>query len=43
MPFVLAFAAYAIRLARRPIDRRLKQRHVGPLVLVAGLVAVDGL
>lgn len=40
MPFVLGLLAYLVGLVRRPIDRRLKQRHVGSFVVVAGAVAV---
>jgi predicted ferric reductase len=31
MPFLIAIAVYAARIARRPVDVRLKKRHGGPL------------
>ncbi|MHB9859635.1 ferredoxin reductase family protein [Streptomyces sp. YIM S03343] len=33
MPFLIAMAAYAVRIARRPLDARLKKRHAGPLTV----------
>lgn len=36
MTFFLGLVAYVVHLVHRPLDRRLKQRHVGPLAVVAG-------
>ena len=33
MPFLIA--VYAIRIARKPLDVRLKRRHAGALVVAA--------
>jgi len=30
MPFLALIAMYAVQIARRPLDVRLKKRHVGP-------------
>ena len=35
MPFLIAIAAYAVRIARRPLDARLKKRYAGPLTAAA--------
>jgi predicted ferric reductase len=35
MPFLALIAIYAIRIARRPLDARLKKRHAGPLAVAA--------
>jgi predicted ferric reductase len=35
MPFLALIAIYAIRIARRPVDARLKKRHAGPLAAAA--------
>ena len=35
MPFLLAIVATAVRIARRPLDARLKKRRFGPLVVAA--------
>jgi hypothetical protein len=35
MPFLALIAIYAIRIARRPLDVRLKKRHAGPLAAAA--------
>jgi predicted ferric reductase len=35
MPFLIAIAAYAVRIARRPLDVRLKKRYAGPLTAAA--------
>lgn len=40
MPFLIAIAIYAIYVARAPLDRRLKKRHVGPLTVTAGAVSL---
>lgn len=40
MPFLVAIAIYFIRILRQPMDVRLKLRHVGPVVVVFGAVAL---
>ncbi|OIJ64403.1 ferredoxin reductase family protein [Streptomyces mangrovisoli] len=35
MPFLVAIAIYAVRIARSPLDLRLKRRHAGPLTVAA--------
>ena len=35
MLFLIAIAFYAVVIARRPIDARLKRRHVGPLAMAS--------
>jgi predicted ferric reductase len=40
MPFLALIVIYAIRIARRPLDVRLKKRHVGPLAAAALEVAL---
>jgi predicted ferric reductase len=40
MPFLLAIALYAVRIARAPVDARLKKRHAGTLAVMAGAVAL---
>ncbi|HEX6520279.1 MAG TPA: hypothetical protein VF070_09755, partial [Streptosporangiaceae bacterium] len=40
MLILIAIAVYAVIIARRPIDKRLKKRHVGPLAMVSGGVAL---
>jgi predicted ferric reductase len=40
MPFLIAIAVYAIRIARRPLDARLKKRHAGPLAIATGAVVL---
>ncbi|MER7930087.1 ferredoxin reductase family protein [Streptomyces sp. NPDC096057] len=40
MPFLIAIAIFAIRLARAPMDVRLKKRHAGPLAVAAGAVVL---
>jgi predicted ferric reductase len=40
MPFLIAIAIYALRIARRPLDARLKLRHVGPLTVATVAVAL---
>jgi predicted ferric reductase len=40
MPFLAAIAIYLIRILRRPMDVRLKLRHVGPVAVAAGAVAL---
>ncbi len=39
MPYLALIAIHPIRIARRPLDVRLKKRHAGPLA-VAALEAV---
>lgn len=39
MPLLTAIAIYVIRIMRRPIDIRLKLRHLGPVAVVSGAVA----
>lgn len=38
MPVLIAIAIYAVRIARAPLDARLKKRHVGPLSVTTGAV-----
>lgn len=40
MPFLIAIAVYAHRIAHRPMDARLKRQHVGPLVVACLLVVL---
>ena len=40
MLILIAIAIYAVIIARRPIDKRLKKRHVGPLAMASGGVAL---
>jgi predicted ferric reductase len=40
MPFLIAILVYALRIARRPLDERLKMRHAGPLTVAAAGVSV---
>jgi predicted ferric reductase len=40
MPFLVAIAIYFVRVLRRPMDVRLKLRHVGPVAVMAGAVAL---
>ena len=40
MLILIAIAVYAVIIAKRPIDKRLKKRHVGPLAMVSGGVAI---
>jgi predicted ferric reductase len=40
MPILVAIAIYAVIIARRPIDKRLKKRHVGPLAMASAGVAL---
>lgn len=40
MPFLAAIAIYLARILRRPMDVRLKLRHVGPVVVAVGAVAL---
>lgn len=40
MPFLIAIALYAVMIARRPLDARLKKRHAGPLAMAAGGVSL---
>lgn len=40
MPFLAAIAIYLGRILRRPMDVRLKLRHVGPVVVAVGAVAL---
>jgi predicted ferric reductase len=35
MPFLALIAMYAVQIARRPLDVRLKKRHAGPLAVAA--------
>jgi hypothetical protein len=35
MPFLALIAMYAVRIARRPLDVRLKKRHAGTLAVAA--------
>ncbi|HSR84877.1 MAG TPA: hypothetical protein VLM11_11925 [Streptosporangiaceae bacterium] len=36
MPILIGIAIYAVIIARRPIDKCLKKRHVGPLAMASG-------
>ncbi|AUG76879.1 Putative oxidoreductase [Kitasatospora sp. MMS16-BH015] len=38
MPVLIVIAIYAIRIARAPLDARLKKRHIGPLSVTTGAV-----
>ncbi|MFC9930873.1 ferric reductase-like transmembrane domain-containing protein [Streptomyces sp. NPDC127190] len=38
MPVLIVIALYAVRIARAPLDARLKKRHVGPLSVTTGAV-----
>lgn len=38
MPVLIAIAIYAVRIARAPMDVRLKKRHAGPLTVAVGAV-----
>lgn len=40
MPFLIAIALHAVRIARLPLDVRLKKRHAGPLIVATGAVAI---
>jgi predicted ferric reductase len=40
MPFLATLAIYVVRILRRPMDVRLKLRHVGPAVVSVGAVAM---
>jgi predicted ferric reductase len=40
MAFLAAIAIYLARILRRPMDVRLKLRHVGPVAVVVGAVAL---
>ncbi|MEU9449899.1 ferredoxin reductase family protein [Streptomyces sp. NPDC048277] len=40
MPVLIAIALYAVWIARSPMDVRLKKRHVGPLTVTVGAVAL---
>ncbi|GLY90529.1 ferredoxin reductase family protein [Actinoallomurus iriomotensis] len=40
MPFLVAIAIYVLRIMRRPMDIRLKLRHLGPVVVMTGAVAL---
>ncbi|MFJ8021472.1 ferric reductase-like transmembrane domain-containing protein [Streptomyces sp. NPDC096311] len=40
MPVLIVIAIYAVRIARAPLDARLKKRHVGPLTVTAGAVVL---
>lgn len=40
MPFLVLIAIYAVRIARRPVDVRLKRRHAGPLAVATLAVAL---
>ncbi len=40
MPFLAAIAIYLAQIMRRPMDTRLKLRHVGPVVVAVGAVTL---
>jgi hypothetical protein len=38
--FLIAIVLQAVRILRRPIDARLKRRHIGPPTVLTGAVLV---